>query len=410
MTTQYTLEDHLAGIPWDNLPRTYQDAISATHRLGFEYIWIDSLCIIQNSHADWLSESKRMGDVYQNARLTIAASHAADSGQPCFFPRPSPPLTVELSHIAASGEAEGSIFASLLPSDYDDISPDSGALAYRAWASQEWILSRRMIFYTAGSLVWSCKAISQRETGASFHATTRNTRWKSFVEKYSARLLTEHTDRLIAIEGIRLALGAKRPRDTYCLGFWKDSMPDQLLWYSRQPAERSKSKLDLPTWTWASTLHGVRFLDIKGAKNACGGFRFDDATKTLTIRGLLRKVDRVSPLAESDAQEWILDDTPRNIIPATMSFALTSNDGTIIGWAALDEGAPVCGEIHCFQLMGKTTKRRTGKETSKIFTDLVLLLRVTHNNSGEYERVGVGIIRTSAPWYLGFAQADIRIC
>lgn len=116
MTTQSKLDDHLAGIPWNALPRTYQDAISATRRLGFEYIWIDSLCIIQD--------------------------------------------------------------------DYDAISPDMGPLATRAWATQEWLLSRRMIFYTAGSLVWSCKAISQPETGASFHTAARNLRWKNIVEKY----------------------------------------------------------------------------------------------------------------------------------------------------------------------------------------------------------------------------------
>ncbi|KAH7357570.1 heterokaryon incompatibility protein-domain-containing protein, partial [Pyrenochaeta sp. MPI-SDFR-AT-0127] len=251
MTTHSSLADHLASIPWDALPPTYQDAISVTHRLGFAYIWIDSLCIIQDSHSDWLGESKRMGNVYQHARLTIAASHAADSAQPCFVTRPPPAPAVELPNVTAAGNIEGSIFASLLPDDYAAISPDSGALAYRAWATQEWLLSRRMVFYTTGSLVWSCLAISQRETGASFHATTRNVRWKNIVEKYSARLLTQQTDRLIALDGIRSALATKRPEDTYCLGLWKNSMPDQLLWYCIQPAERSKSELGLPTWTWA---------------------------------------------------------------------------------------------------------------------------------------------------------------
>ncbi|OAL47295.1 HET-domain-containing protein, partial [Pyrenochaeta sp. DS3sAY3a] len=251
ITTKTTLLDHLTAIAWEVIPRTYQDAISATHRLGFEYIWIDSLCIIQDSHADWLSESKRMGDVYQHARLTIAASHAADSSQPCFFPRGPALPAIELPHVTPAGETAGSMFASLLPTDYHAISPEFGTLAYRAWGTQEWLLSRRMVFYTAGCLVWSCKVISQRETGGSFHSTARNPRWKIIVEKYSARLLTKPTDRLIALEGIRSALGTKNPDDTYCFGLWKNSMPDQLLWYCLKPAERSKSALHLPTWTWA---------------------------------------------------------------------------------------------------------------------------------------------------------------
>jgi hypothetical protein len=79
MTTQASLARHFTSAPWDELPRLYQDAMIATRRLGLEYIWIDSLCIIQDSHNDWLSESHLMGQVYQYAHLTIIASHAADS-------------------------------------------------------------------------------------------------------------------------------------------------------------------------------------------------------------------------------------------------------------------------------------------------------------------------------------------
>ncbi len=78
-----------------------------------------------------------MGDVYQHARLTIAASHAANSTQSCFFTRPPPLPTVELPHVTADGETNGSISAALLPIDFPAISPDEGALAYRAWATQE---------------------------------------------------------------------------------------------------------------------------------------------------------------------------------------------------------------------------------------------------------------------------------
>jgi hypothetical protein len=45
MTTSFSLERHIGGIPWIEIPRAYQDAITVTRRLGFEYIWIDSLCI-----------------------------------------------------------------------------------------------------------------------------------------------------------------------------------------------------------------------------------------------------------------------------------------------------------------------------------------------------------------------------
>ncbi|KAF2476061.1 HET-domain-containing protein, partial [Lindgomyces ingoldianus] len=251
MTTQSSIQSHLTNIPWELVPKAYQDAMTATRRLGLQYIWIDSLCIIQDSHSDWLDESTHMGMVYENARLTIAASHASDSSQGCFFTRSHPPASIELSHISQSGDREGSVFASSMPIDYVPITPELGPLAQRAWATQEWLLSRRMIFYTADSLVWSCKMITQRETGGSFHSTARNHRWKIIIERYSARLLTKATDRLIALEGLRKEMGKKRVNDTYCFGLWKTSMPDQLLWFCKDPAERSKSLLGLPTWTWA---------------------------------------------------------------------------------------------------------------------------------------------------------------
>jgi hypothetical protein len=61
------------------LPLTFEDAIVATRRLGARYIWIDSLCIIQDDPADWERESSSMADVYRNATCNIAASAAHDS-------------------------------------------------------------------------------------------------------------------------------------------------------------------------------------------------------------------------------------------------------------------------------------------------------------------------------------------
>jgi hypothetical protein len=56
------------------LPRTLQDSIMIVRFLGFDYVWIDCLCIIQDDKADWAREASRMADVYWNAALSIAAS------------------------------------------------------------------------------------------------------------------------------------------------------------------------------------------------------------------------------------------------------------------------------------------------------------------------------------------------
>jgi hypothetical protein len=79
-TTQTSLESHQARIAYHDLPLTFRDFIDIARRLDVRYVWIDSLCILQDSKEDWESEAVQMGDVYSKSYLTIAASGSA-SGQ-----------------------------------------------------------------------------------------------------------------------------------------------------------------------------------------------------------------------------------------------------------------------------------------------------------------------------------------
>ncbi|MBE3109014.1 MAG: HET domain-containing protein, partial [Acidobacteria bacterium] len=83
-TTKATLDARKAGIPLSDLPRTFINAVTICRRLGVRYLWIDSLCIIQDSREDWEREAARMADVYANSYLTIAASSSPDSSGGCF--------------------------------------------------------------------------------------------------------------------------------------------------------------------------------------------------------------------------------------------------------------------------------------------------------------------------------------
>jgi hypothetical protein len=75
------------AIPTNRLPQTFQQAIALTKRMGHRYIWIDSLCIIQDSEDDWHYESSRMGDVYKNSFCNISATAAEDGRMGLFFER-----------------------------------------------------------------------------------------------------------------------------------------------------------------------------------------------------------------------------------------------------------------------------------------------------------------------------------
>jgi Heterokaryon incompatibility protein (HET) len=81
-TTAACFQDYLQGIPLANLPKTYRDAIAVTRRLGIRYLWIDSLCIIQDSSEDWEKECIKMPQIYQNSTVIIAgpAASGCESG------------------------------------------------------------------------------------------------------------------------------------------------------------------------------------------------------------------------------------------------------------------------------------------------------------------------------------------
>lgn len=87
MLTKATLSDMTKRIDLANLSQTYQDAIAITRSLGLRYLWIDSLCIIQDSMVDWQTEAAKMGGIFKSSFCTIAASWASSNSEGCFFDR-----------------------------------------------------------------------------------------------------------------------------------------------------------------------------------------------------------------------------------------------------------------------------------------------------------------------------------
>lgn len=88
--TSVTEGSFRAGRPLGQFPATLRDAIRTTQALGTGYIWIDALCIFQDSAQDWAQEASRMREVYKGATVTIAAACASSASQGIFRPRPVP--------------------------------------------------------------------------------------------------------------------------------------------------------------------------------------------------------------------------------------------------------------------------------------------------------------------------------
>jgi hypothetical protein len=87
VTTQNNIKDMLRSIPVSSLTKTFRDAITITRRLKLQYLWIDSLCIVQGDSEDWVRESAMMASVYAGCFVNLVASAAPDGSVGCLFDR-----------------------------------------------------------------------------------------------------------------------------------------------------------------------------------------------------------------------------------------------------------------------------------------------------------------------------------
>jgi hypothetical protein len=288
LTTSETFELFHTSIPWEQLPKTFQDAINIARELGIEHMWIDSLCIIQDDLIDWEIESGKMANIYKSALLTIMAASASDS-QGGFFPdRATIKKLVALPYTDASGTTELSVFVGRRPPNFRTFL-SAAPLFQRGWVFQERLMSKRKLIFGETQTYWECDGvvlsesniqsqgpfeIRQTQNDAAFQVFTgpihkMNTTcdpispvflWRNVVSQYSPCALTYEADRLPALSGIARTF-ARRFGGSYAAGLWQDQMPYNLLWFASYQASKEtyKGEYCAPSWSWASIRDGVHF-------------------------------------------------------------------------------------------------------------------------------------------------------
>lgn len=164
-TTRANFESYMKGIDFLSLPATFRDAVTVTRALGFRYLWIDSLCIIQDSHEDKNHELMYMEDVYSRAYCVIAASCSTGHYSGFLKPRYDRDF-VALQH--SNADSAGTFYVCEMIDDFQTHVLD-GALNRRAWVMQEHALARRTIFFTEYQVYWECGLGVRCETLTSMH-------------------------------------------------------------------------------------------------------------------------------------------------------------------------------------------------------------------------------------------------
>jgi len=172
MTTTKNLEAHMHAIDWTMLPKTFKDAIITCRQLGIKYIFIDRLCIVQDSKNDWDEQSALMGSIYHDSTLTLAASVSNDSSTGLFVPfSPSENFTKDVVVLPPSfGDRKGRAFLTAPTFVNGEIrlavdKTKSNVLDTRAWVMQERHLSQRTICFLEREAIWCCCETIQDQNG-----------------------------------------------------------------------------------------------------------------------------------------------------------------------------------------------------------------------------------------------------
>ncbi|KAI0459487.1 HET-domain-containing protein [Xylaria acuta] len=279
LTTSNIDERVSHGMDLSLLPPTFRDAIEVATWFNISWLWIDSLCIIQDSREDWQREAPMMCDVYQNALLNISADHAVDARGGCFRDRYFATVDAFKLHLKP---LQTTWWVSVDERNLFEWVKDAPS-SERAWIYQERHLARRVLHFTEHEVFWECRAAApsfrsetyprgsplRREFLGQAKLRLRDTsagsitdnphlmlEWDDACRDYSRRKLTYQSDKLPALSGIARHFGSRCREDTYVAGVWLSQLPRGLLWSvpreERPDTRPSPSESGAPSWSWMS--------------------------------------------------------------------------------------------------------------------------------------------------------------
>jgi hypothetical protein len=273
-TERSTLEAYKQGIEFTRLPKLFAEAVLVVRQLGINYLWIDSLCIVQDDGEDWNRESAKMGSIYRNGYLTIAAARSQHCGDSLF----SPASAFETVHGRLGEEKPFSLLLnpygkSFAPSSvhhpHQETVDDLNPLSSRAWVFQERYLSRRIVYFREHELAWECQKEMCCECGFEesgvpdweqfvkkefSYAASSPDFWHKIVRIYTRLDMSHAEDRLKALLGFANEVQKVRT-GRYIAGLWEDSLLQDLCWVCRDtavPVHVERLRDVAPTWSWGS--------------------------------------------------------------------------------------------------------------------------------------------------------------
>ncbi|KAF2753166.1 HET-domain-containing protein, partial [Pseudovirgaria hyperparasitica] len=296
-TTRHTWTKHLHGFSISELPPSLRDGVLTARNLGLRYLWIDRLCIIQDSIADKETEMANMQQIYQNAYLTIVAACASSSAESFLNIRDAHSSVITLPVFCLNPDSVG---RDRIREDgsvqlwHKDSSQGCEPLYERAWTLQETFLAPRLLIYSRDCCFFKCLGGHQCDDPAidwntycakaglnstrmmhqgkltrpslsaqapGIHSIINSTSmqanklpehfraWKRIVRDYSMRALSDPMDKLPALSGV-VSYMQSEMKDECLAGLWRRHLLREVTWMSKG-ATRSEV-WRAPSWSWMS--------------------------------------------------------------------------------------------------------------------------------------------------------------
>ena len=355
----------------NNYPRTIEDSIDLVLALGYNYLWVDSICLSQDDLDNHITLTVGMNTIYEGAYLTIiaAAGEDAEAG----LPGVTPNSRDTRQHFEV---VDGMRLAVAMPTLTQQIT--ESRWASRAWTYQEGIMCQRYLIFTSQQIYWECRqaafceAIEEpikdfpdmnelpsfgRVLGSSFMERNEFSKvYRRLVSDYSTRDLTYESDGLRAVSGLlrrlEISFGVR-----FVCGIPKNMMPEFLLWNHRPQLNTPqvvRRRASIPSWTWAGWSGYVEF--------SISTNRFQKAIEVTLNEAVpeddLYHIEKSYSLKSNRARVVDLEWNP-TFFPAGFSWTQNSTDNRIL-------------ECETRTAVFKLSKAESGMEIECTFTDSYL--------------------------------------
>lgn len=275
------IAEYLEILEVEKLPRTFADAIRLVQRMGYRYLWIDALCIRQDSFDEWEHEAAMMSDIYSNSLFTLSGLDSMNSSAGLYsqFHNDSDEEWVDI----ADEVKNLSLNAKDTKNQEESRIESAHRLNSRGWTLQERLLTPANLHFLNGQIIWECRTHSLYPSGHfqtsdpflkrllpnpsssrdAFGEVDKSLLWARLVENYSRRNLTKAFDKLIALAGlartIQRMFAKGQEEDRYYAGLWESDFPLCLLWTKEfHPVNRVR-EYRAPSWSWASVDGPIAF-------------------------------------------------------------------------------------------------------------------------------------------------------